>query len=124
MAVLDAAVPAATLGFEAFFRRPPFDTADGVTELLVRSGYTDAVTVAEPVVTGYESPEQWWQACLGQAPWAVSWRHIPPADLAGARNQAFGLLERLRGPDGRLTRTLGFGYTLARRPGPVTEDRQ
>jgi SAM-dependent methyltransferase len=115
MAAMDAAVPAPALGFEAFFRRPPFDSGDGLTQLLTECGYDEAVTRHEPVVTVYEGPEQWWQASLGQAPWAVAWRHIPPADLRAARSEAFGLLEGIRGPDGKLTRTIGFGYTIARR---------
>jgi ubiquinone/menaquinone biosynthesis C-methylase UbiE len=124
MAALDAVVPEPVPGFEAFFRRPPFDTRDGLADMLSGCGYTETVTHAEPVTTVYEDPQQWWQACLGQAQWVVSWRHIPPRDLQTARSEAFRLLDDLRGPGGRLTRTLGFGYTLARRPAQTQEDHR
>ena len=84
--------------------------------MLSECGYDGAVTHAEPITTVYDSEMQWWHACLGQAPWAVAWRHIPPSALQAARAEAFRLLEEIRGPDGRLTRTLGFGYTIACRP--------
>lgn len=116
MAALDAAVPAPTPGFEAFLRRPPFDSPANLERMLSECGYDGAVTQAELITTVYDSEMQWWHACLGQAPWAVAWRHIPPSALPAARAEAFRLLEEIRGPDGRLTRTLGFGYTIARRP--------
>jgi ubiquinone/menaquinone biosynthesis C-methylase UbiE len=116
MAALDAAVPAPVPGFEAFLRRPPFDSPGRLERMLSECGYEDAVTHAEQITTVYADEMQWWNACLGQAPWAVAWRHIPPAALPAARAEAFRLLDGIRGPDGRLTRTLGFGYTIARRP--------
>jgi ubiquinone/menaquinone biosynthesis C-methylase UbiE len=117
MLAVDAAVPAPAPGFEAFLRRPPFDHPASLERLLTECGYDEAVTHAEQITTVYGSQMQWWNACLGQAPWAVSWRHIPPAALQAAQDEAFRLLaEEVRGPDGRLTRTLGFGYTIARRP--------
>jgi SAM-dependent methyltransferase len=116
MAALDAAVPAPAPGFEAFLRRPPFDSAASLERMLTECGYEGAVTHAERITTVYDSEMQWWNACMGQAPWAVAWRHIPPAALDAARAEAFRLLEKIRYPDGRLVRTLGFGYTIARRP--------
>ena len=63
----------------------------------------------------YRSAEQWWAACRSQAPWAISWRHIPPARLDAARQDAFTILDDLRGPGGTLTRTLTFACTTARK---------
>jgi SAM-dependent methyltransferase len=116
MAALDAAVPAPAPGFEAFLRRPPFDAPASLERMLSECGYQGAVTHPEPIITVYDDEAQWWQACLGQAPWAVSWRHIPPPALRAARDEAFRLLDQIRGPEGKLTRTLGFGCTIARRP--------
>jgi ubiquinone/menaquinone biosynthesis C-methylase UbiE len=116
MAAIDAAVPAPTPGFEAFLRRPPFDAPASLEQMLSGCGYEGAVTYGEPISTVYDTEMQWWHACLGQAPWAVAWRHIPQPALQAAQAEAFRLLEGIRGPDGRLTRTLGFGYTIARRP--------
>jgi ubiquinone/menaquinone biosynthesis C-methylase UbiE len=116
MAALDAAVPAPAPRFEAFLRRPPFDSPASLERMLSECGYEDAVTHVEPITTLYDSEIQWWNACLGQAPWAVAWRHIPPAALPGAKAEAFRRLDAVRRPDGRLIRTLGFGYTIARRP--------
>jgi ubiquinone/menaquinone biosynthesis C-methylase UbiE len=115
MAALDAAVPAPARGFEAFLRRPPFDSPASLERMLSGCGYEGAVTHAEQITTVYDSEMQWWHACLGQAPWAVAWRHIPPPALQDARAEAFRLLDEIRSPDGRLIRTLGFGYTIARR---------
>jgi SAM-dependent methyltransferase len=114
MAVLDAAVPEPFPGFETFLRRPPFDAPGALEGMLSGCGYTGIVTHAESVTTVYDSPERWWAAAQGQAPWVVSWKHIPAPVLEAARAEAFRLLAGLRGPDGRLTRTLRFGYTLAR----------
>jgi SAM-dependent methyltransferase len=116
MAAVDAVVPAPALGFEAFIRRPPFDSPASLELMLSECGYQDVVTQAEPIITVYDDQTQWWHACLGQAPWAVAWRHIPAPALSAARAEAFRLLDGIRGPDGRLKRTLGFGYTIARRP--------
>jgi hypothetical protein len=73
-------------------------------------------TITCQVETVYSSPGQWWAACRSQGPWAISWRHIPPAQLKVALTEAFAALEDLRGPDGTLTRTLTFAITTATRP--------
>jgi ubiquinone/menaquinone biosynthesis C-methylase UbiE len=116
MACLDQAVPPPAPGFEAYLRRPPFGTAAAVEQMLTEAGYVRAATWPEPVTTGYASPEQWWAACQSQAPWIVSWRHIPQSRLAGARDQALALAEGLRDADGLIRRTLTFGCTVAFRP--------
>jgi hypothetical protein len=116
MAAVDAHVPQGTLGFEAFFRRPPFDDIDPVEQMITASGYRQVDTVTVEVATDYASPEQWWDACRSQGPWAISWRHIPPARLEAALKDAFTELGALRSPDGTLTRTLTFAITTGRKP--------
>lgn len=117
MAVLDDEVPRQSApGFEEYLRRPPFDDAVSLERVLAGAGYAGAVTRAEAVTTVYASPEQWWAACRSQAPWVISWRHIPPGVLDAARRAAFALAEELRGTDGLIRRTLTFGCTTASRP--------
>ena len=63
--------------------------------MLTASGYQAVQTLTHQVETVYGSPEQWWAACRSQAPWAISWRHIPPARLDAARQDAFTILDDL-----------------------------
>jgi ubiquinone/menaquinone biosynthesis C-methylase UbiE len=121
MAVVDAAVPAPHPAFEAFLRRPPFDSPDAMAGMLSACGYTGITTHVQPLTTIYDNPRQWWQACLSQGPW-VCWRHIPRTALEAARTEAFSLLEDMRGPDGMLRRTLRFGLTIATKP-PTSSGR-
>jgi ubiquinone/menaquinone biosynthesis C-methylase UbiE len=116
MAAMDARVPDGVPGFEAFFRRPPFDGIDPVEQMLTGSGYRQVDTVTYQVETVYQTPEQWWAACRSQGPWAISWRHIPPDRLEAALTDAFTALEAVRGPDGTFTRTLTLAITTATRP--------
>jgi ubiquinone/menaquinone biosynthesis C-methylase UbiE len=116
MAAMDAQVPDGIPGFEAFFRRPPFDGTGPVEQMLTGCGYEQAATITYQVETVYASPDQWWQACRSQGPWAISWRHIPPAQLEAALTDAFTALEAVRGPDGTYTRTLTLAITTATRP--------
>ncbi len=116
MAAVDAHVPAGIAGFEAFLRRPPFGGTEPVEQMLTGTGYQAVQTLTHQVETVYDNPEQWWAACRSQAPWAISWRHIPPARLDAARQAAFTILDDLRGPGGTLTRTLTFACTTARKP--------
>ena len=111
MAAVDAHVPAGMSGFEAFLRRPPFGGTEPVERMLTGTGYQAVQTLTHQVETVYGSPEQWWAACRSQAPWAISWRHIPPARLDAARRAAFTVLDDLRGPGGTFTRTLTFACT-------------
>ena len=115
MAALDAHVPPGMSRFEAFFRRPPFDGTGHVERMLTENGYQAVETVTHQVDTVYDSPDQWWAACRSQAPWAIAWRHIPPARLDAARRDAFTILDGLAGPGGTLTRTLTFACTTARK---------
>jgi hypothetical protein len=96
----------------AFFRRPPFTGTGPVEQMLTGCGYRAVDTITCQVETVYASPGQWWAACRSQGPWAISWRHIPPAQLKVALTEAFAALEDLRGPDGTLT----FAITTATRP--------
>jgi SAM-dependent methyltransferase len=116
MAAVDARVPDGVPGFEAFFRRPPFDGIDPAERMLTGCGYRQVDTVTWEVETVYASPEQWWAACRSQGPWAISWRHIPPGRLEAALTDAFTALEAVRGPDGTFTRTLTLAITTATRP--------
>ena len=115
MAAVDASMPPGIAGFEAFLRRPPFNGTSPVEQMLTASGYQAVQTLTHQVDTVYDSREQWWAACRSQAPWAISWRHIPLARLDAARQHAFTILDDLRGPGGTLTRTLTFACTTARR---------
>jgi SAM-dependent methyltransferase len=117
MAAVDAHVPDGIPGFEAQIRRPPFHDPEAVAALLARCGYADMGTSIAEITTSYDTPEQWWASCRTSAPWAISWRHIPPADLHTARHAASELIEGLRDTAGSITRTLRFGYTVARKPG-------
>lgn len=73
----------------------------------------DVKTTVEPLVTRYQSPEQWWRSSMSQAP-ALAWRHIPPGLQASACEAAFEILKKFQAPDGSLERTRAVGYTLAR----------
>ena len=101
MAAVDAHMPAGIAGFEAFLRRPPFDGTGPVERMLTASGFQAVHTVTHQVDTVYGNPDQWWQACRSQAPWAISWRHIPPAQLDAARAAAFTILDDLADPAAR-----------------------
>jgi SAM-dependent methyltransferase len=117
MAAVDAYVPDGVPGFEAFFRRPPFTGIDPVEQMLTGCGYRQVDTATAEVETVYACPAQWWAACRSQGPWAISWRHIPAAQLLDAQESAFAALEAVRSPDGTLTRTLTFALTTGRKPG-------
>lgn len=116
MDAFDRRVPGPHPGFEQFLRRPPFDAPASMGRFLSGTGYTDVTTVVLQVTSVYTSPGQWWEATRGQAPYVISWRHIPAGALADAQAEAAGLLERLRDGDGMIRRTLQFGLTTARRP--------
>jgi SAM-dependent methyltransferase len=120
MAVLDGEVPRESgPGFEEWMRRAPFNSARALERALTEVGYAGAVTRTEEITTVYHSPEQWWAACLSQAPWVISWRHIPSGPggvLDAARRAALAMVEGLRGADGLIRRTLAFGCTVATRP--------
>ena len=115
MAALDAHVPPGMSRFEAFFRRPPFDDTGHVEQMLTEAGYQSVGTVTCAIDTVYDSPDQWWQACRSQAPWAIAWRHIPSGRLETARRDAFTVLDGLAGPGGTLTRTLTFACTTGQK---------
>jgi SAM-dependent methyltransferase len=129
IAAFDAAMPSGRPGFAAMLRRPPFESLETLHAMLTGAGYHHPASVTHQVTMTYTGPDQWWTAAQSQGPWAVAWRHIPPTALDPARQQAFTLLEPLRGPDGTLTRTLTFACTSARKspaPGlsPITGDHQ
>ena len=115
IAVFDAAMPEGMTGFAATVRRSPFTTVLGLETLLAVAGFGAPATVSHRLTMTYRSPAQWWQAASSQGPWAVAWRHIPPANLAVARDHAFTQLEQMRGPDGSLTRTITFACTSSQR---------
>jgi SAM-dependent methyltransferase len=117
MATLDNTVPRQLApGFEEYLRRVPFNSVASLEDMLTVAGYADVVTHPEPLVTKYESAQQWWTAAQSQATWVVSWRHIPASVLPEARDRALAMVEDLRGDDGLITRTLTFGCTVASRP--------
>jgi ubiquinone/menaquinone biosynthesis C-methylase UbiE len=116
MAVFDAAVPAPHPAFERFLRRPPFDSPAAMSRFLIGIGYTAVTTGIQPITSVYTNPRQWWDATRGQAPYLISWQHIPPDALHAAKAEAFALLESMRGPDATIRRTLQFGLTTARAP--------
>jgi len=129
IAAFDAAVPEGCPGFAAMLRRPAFESVEMLHAVLTAAGYHYPGSVTHQVTMTYTSPGQWWTAARSQGPWAAAWRHIPPPALDRARQQAFALLERLRGPDGTLTRTLTFACTSARKttgpdPSPVPGDHR
>jgi ubiquinone/menaquinone biosynthesis C-methylase UbiE len=115
IAAVDAYVPDGVPAFGTFMRRPPFDAIRTVEKMLAGTGYQQARTITRDITVTYTSPEQWWAVYQTQGPWALSWRHIPPARLADAQRDAFVLLEPMRAPDGSLSRTLTFAVTTGRR---------
>jgi SAM-dependent methyltransferase len=115
LAAIDAHVPDGVPGFAAFMRRPPFGSIPALEQVLTGYGCTQVATATRTFTMTYQGPQQWWQVYQTQGPWALSWRHIPPAGLDQARHDAFTLLEAMRGSDGTLTRTLTFACTMARR---------
>jgi hypothetical protein len=115
LAAIDAYVPDGVPGFGAFMRRPPFASIGAFEDLVTGCGFEQVTTVTREFTTSYADPEQWWEVYQSQGPWAVSWRHIPPARLAQARRDAFAVLEDLRGPDGTVSRSLTFACTTGRK---------
>jgi SAM-dependent methyltransferase len=113
-AAVEAYLPDGSRGFVDFLHRWPFDSVPAMEAMLAQCGYAAVTTAVEPVVLRYLDPDQWWTGSWNQAPRMI-WQHIPPADRAPAREAAIAQMERLREPDGTLTRTLTFGYTMARR---------
>lgn len=117
IAAVDAYVPDGVPAFGAYMRRPPFDDAGAVEMMLTGVGYEQVTTTTRQVTVTYSAPQQWWATYQTQGPWALSWRHIPAGRLDQARQDAFAVLDGLREPDGRLTRTLTFAFTTARKGG-------
>jgi SAM-dependent methyltransferase len=111
-AAVEAYLPDGIRGFVSFMHRQPFDSVPAMEEMLAECGYATVTTAVEPVVLRYLNPDQWWTGSWNQAPRMI-WQHIPPADRAAAREAAVEEMERLREPDGALTRTMTFGYTQA-----------
>jgi ubiquinone/menaquinone biosynthesis C-methylase UbiE len=115
IAAFDDAMPSGRPGFAAMLRRPAFESMETLHAMLTGAGYHYPASVTHQVTMTYTGPDQWWKAARSQGPWAAAWRHIPPTALDPARQQAFTLLETLRGPDGTLTRTLTFACTSVRK---------
>ncbi len=113
IAAVDAFVPDGNPGFEAFIRRPPFNKVSEVEGMLSVAGYRSIATVTRSADVTYRTPEEWWDKCRWMGPWVTSWRHIPPDQLPAARAGAFAILDRIRAPDGSITRSLPFACTTA-----------
>lgn len=111
MAAVDAHLPAGITGFDTFLRRPPFDGTGPAGHLLTGNGFGAVNTVTHAVEAVYHGPEQWWAACQSQAPWAISWRHIPPVQVPAAQADAFRQLKQIEEPGGTYTRRLTFACT-------------
>jgi SAM-dependent methyltransferase len=120
METLDDAVPAPHPGIEQHLRRPPFGSPEALHRMLGEAGFSRLRTFPGQITSEYRTVEQWWDAARGQAPWVVSWRHIPAAELPTVRARAFALIERLRDSDGLIRRTLTFGCTIGRGPGAAS----
>lgn len=118
---VDAFVPDGKPGFEAFMRRPPFDSISSVEDMLTRNGYTFVATETRDVEVTYQTPEEWWVACQSMAPWVAAWKHIPSDRLHATKKNAFKALEPVRAADGSLTRSLTFACTTARLIDPDRE---
>jgi SAM-dependent methyltransferase len=112
---VEAYLPDGIDGFGVFVHRWPFESVGALEGMLAGAGYAAVRTVAEPTVLRYQEPGQWWSSSWNQAP-RVIWQHIPPGAREAARAAGAAELERLREPDGTLTRTMTLGYTVARRP--------
>jgi len=111
MAAIDAYVPDGVPAFGALLRRPPFHDIVAVEDMLRMCGFFAVATVTHDITMTYGSPEQWWATCQSQAPWAVSWRHIPAGRLPDAKRDVFTLLDQMRETGGTLTRTVTFACT-------------
>ncbi|HSZ43022.1 MAG TPA: methyltransferase domain-containing protein [Trebonia sp.] len=120
METLDAAVPAPHPGIEEHLRRAPFGSPEALHRMLGEAGFSRLRTFPGQITSEYRDAGQWWDAARGQAPWVVSWRHIPAAELPAVRERAFTLIERLRDGDGLIRRTLTFGCTIGRGPGTAS----
>ncbi len=115
LAAIDAHVPDGVPGFGAFMRRPPFASISAFEDTVTAGGFEQVATITREFTTIYTGLEQWWEVYQSQGPWAVSWRHIPADRLAQARQDAFTVLEDLRGPDGTLSRSLTVAATTGRK---------
>jgi ubiquinone/menaquinone biosynthesis C-methylase UbiE len=113
IAAVDAFVPDGRPKFDAFIRRPPFNQISEVEDMLSGAGYRSITTVTRSSDVTYRTPEEWWAKCRWMGPWVTSWRHIPPDRLPAAQAGAFRILDKIRAPDGSITRSLPFACTTA-----------
>lgn len=113
VAAVDSRVPGGR-GLEHQLRHGPFGSVEDVEAMAVGAGFGSVTTRAADVVSRYSGPAHWWAVSWSQAP-RITWQHIPPADREPAREEAFGLLEALREPDGTLLRPNTIGFTTARK---------
>jgi ubiquinone/menaquinone biosynthesis C-methylase UbiE len=100
------------VGFESYVRRT--GPLSATTAQLEACGYTDITSTIETVTIRYDSARQWWDACVGGAPW-VTWRHIPAHLLDEAGAKAMVMAQDLAEPDGSLLRHIRMAYVRARR---------
>jgi ubiquinone/menaquinone biosynthesis C-methylase UbiE len=114
VAAVDAHVPSGG-GFEALLHHAPFGSIADVEAMLSDAGYTMVTTTAQAAEARYTGPRQWWAVSWSQAP-RIPWGRIPPHQQLVARNDAFRVLDSMRGPGGTLIRRSVIGYTAARRP--------
>ena len=115
LAAFDVAMPPGVTGFAALLRRRPFGSVEQVQGLLAACRYQAITTRIHTLTLTYRTPEQWWAAAQSQGPWAACWRHITPDRLYDAQKEAFALLDELRGPDGKIPRTMLFACTSGRK---------
>ena len=83
--------------------------------MLTHCGYIGVTTVTGDLPMRYPSPAAWWDSGWTRAR-RISWQHIPTAARPAAQAEVLGLLEKLRAPDGSITRTPRYGWTISHRP--------
>jgi len=108
-------LPKAMLGALTRGRSGPFASDEGVEALLSGAGLTDVRTVRRRADVAFSSPEQWHDFSWSHGQRA-RWEAVPPDRREQVRQQAFGLLDDLDDPDGRISFSQEVRYTLGRRP--------
>jgi ubiquinone/menaquinone biosynthesis C-methylase UbiE len=95
-------------------KKGPFESDEGVEQLLQTAGYTDVRTVRTKYEVRFTDKDQWyeWSRSVGLR---AIWEAIPDDQREDIRAQAYDALEQTRDADGRMGFDQDVRYTIGRR---------
>ena len=91
----------------------PWDTDEGLAQLLHEAGAQDVRSVVEPHTAVFADEEVLWRWGWSHGQRAA-WERVPDAELPAAKAAVLGALAPLREPDGAFRLHVGVRYTVAR----------